>query len=175
MHSQAAIGPEASLKADSSHIYNLAYPSFNTMQRQQKPLKAVYELLQTVDIISANARTIIKEWSSEQNSDGHGLANGVPSGSPSSTATLPSHALFQAQKTILAAVGKITELVSEPPNRLLEVGTSYWEARCLCIAAERRIPDFLAERGGKCGVHAEDIAKEKGVEVKKLSKSHSAI
>ena len=50
---------------------------------------------------------------------------------------------------MLAAVGMVTELVSDPSSRLLEVSSQYFEARALRIAAERRIPDLLAKGQGQ--------------------------
>ncbi|KAI8932345.1 hypothetical protein NX059_010538 [Plenodomus lindquistii] len=80
---------------------------------------------------------------------------------------LPSKALFDAQRTLLATAGKLTELISEPSVRVLEMSSQYFEARYLHIAAEKRIPDILAG-SGNAGVHVDTIAKTIGVESRKL-------
>ncbi|KAL6711557.1 hypothetical protein ACN47E_004491 [Coniothyrium glycines] len=82
---------------------------------------------------------------------------------------LPAKPLFDAQRAILAAAGKLTELVSQPSIRILEVSSQYFESRCLHIIADKRVPDILAE-GGARGVHVEKIAKSIGIETQKLSR-----
>jgi hypothetical protein len=132
------------------------------MDRRHKSLVDASELLQVSKIISAAVHTVIDEWAKE-----------TQPGTASTTDILPSPALYRAQRTILAATGKLTELVSEPPNRVLEVACQYWECRALSIAAERRIPDLLAanEREGKDGVNVQALAEATGIERLKLCTS----
>ncbi|KAF2821202.1 O-methyltransferase A [Ophiobolus disseminans] len=82
---------------------------------------------------------------------------------------LPSKPLFDAQRALLSAAGKLTELVSQPSIRILEVSSQYFEARCLHIIADKRVPDILAEAGHD-GVHVNEIAKSVGIEAQKLSR-----
>ncbi|KAI2488246.1 O-methyltransferase A [Pyrenophora tritici-repentis] len=89
--------------------------------------------------------------------------------SEQSKESLPPKELFNAQRTILSAAGMLTELVSTPSNRLLEVSTQYFEARALHIAAEKRIPDMLVG-SDESGVAVEDLAKQVGIESTKLSR-----
>jgi|SRR5690242_895144 len=84
-----------------------------------------------------------------------------------SKANLPAKPLFDAQRALLSAAGKLTELVSQPSTRLLEVSSQYFEARCLHIIADKRIPDILA-KGGDEGVHVKTIAESVGIEERKL-------
>lgn len=83
---------------------------------------------------------------------------------------LPDRELFDHQRTLLAAAGTLTELVSEPQNRLLEVSSQYFEARALHIAADARIPNILAKHGDS-GLAIEALAAEVGIESRKLCKS----
>ncbi|OTA52207.1 S-adenosyl-L-methionine-dependent methyltransferase [Hypoxylon sp. EC38] len=83
--------------------------------------------------------------------------------------TLPSKPLFEAQRNLLAAAGMLTELVSEPQARLLEVSTQYFEARCLHIITDKRIPDLLSKKG-KVGLHIQELASVVEIEPKKLSR-----
>jgi hypothetical protein len=94
------------------------------------------------------------------------LATLVTSGGQEKDA-LPPKALFDAQRTILAAVGVLTELVSTPSMRLIEVATQYFEARALHIAAEKRIPDMLAGFDEN-GVAVSDLAEKVGCDSRKL-------
>lgn len=80
---------------------------------------------------------------------------------------LPAKPLFDAQRALLSAAGKLTELVSQPSTRILEVSSQYFEARCLHIVADKRVPDILAEAGND-GVHVDKIAKSVRVEARKL-------
>ncbi|KAI9688867.1 MAG: hypothetical protein M1822_001224 [Bathelium mastoideum] len=81
---------------------------------------------------------------------------------------LPAKPLFNAQRTLLSAAGLLTELASEPSNRLLEVGSQYFEARCLHIAAEKRIADIVSDRHE--GVPVLEIADIAGADARKLSR-----
>ncbi|GAQ08549.1 beta-lactamase-like protein 2 [Aspergillus lentulus] len=131
------------------------------MERQPKSLCDAAQLLQTADIISDTVQTIIAEWSAEVKASNGSRKQNAP--------TLPSRKLFDAQKTILAAVGKLTELVSDPSARILEVATQFQESRSLYIAAERRIPDLLAA-GDEGGVHVDQISQKARIEPRKLSR-----
>lgn len=81
--------------------------------------------------------------------------------------TLPSRPMFDAQRTLLAAAGKLTELVSSPPDRLLEVSSQYFEARALHIAADKRIPDVLGQHD-KHGLDVKTLGEHTGIESRKL-------
>lgn len=130
------------------------------MVRASKTLADAAQLLQLSELISTNIRSVIDAWAKESQSED---SNG-PDGSPH---ILPSHQLHQAQRTLLAAVGTLTELVSEPSVRVIEVACQYWESRALSIAAERRIPDFLAQAGAK-GLTVEELGDATGIEPLKL-------
>ncbi|KAF4213605.1 hypothetical protein CNMCM5878_010291 [Aspergillus fumigatiaffinis] len=133
----------------------------NKMERQPKSLCDAAQLLQTADIISNTVQTIIAEWSAEVKASKGSRKQNAP--------TLPSRELFDAQRIILAAVGKLTELVSDPSARILEVATQFQESRSLYIAAERRIPDLLAA-GDEGGVHVDQISQKARIEPRKLSR-----
>ncbi|KAF3912593.1 O-demethylpuromycin-O-methyltransferase [Arthrobotrys entomopaga] len=83
--------------------------------------------------------------------------------------SLPSHALFEAQRTLLSAAGMITELVSDPRLRIMEVSLQNYESRPVHIAVSLRIPDILAEHG-ESGCHVTDLAARVGIESRKLSR-----
>ncbi|KAI1172125.1 S-adenosyl-L-methionine-dependent methyltransferase [Nemania sp. FL0916] len=84
-------------------------------------------------------------------------------------APLPAKPLFDAQRTLLAAAGLLTELVSQPQNRLLEVSSQYFEARALHIVADNRVPDILAKSGDQ-GVDIKALSSAVGIESRKLSR-----
>lgn len=128
------------------------------MERPAKTIHDVAQLLQVSDLISTNIRRVIESWSAESN----------PSSSHTSK-ILPSPALHEAQRTLLAATGTLAELVSEPSVRVLELGCQYWESRALYIAAERRIPDALADAQGASST-AKDLAGKTGIEARKLDR-----
>jgi hypothetical protein len=85
----------------------------------------------------------------------------------SSPLDMPTREVFDARRTLLASAGKLTELVSAPSERLLEVSMQYFEARALHIAADKRIPDLLhGAPGGALDVAA--LAAKVGIEPRKL-------
>lgn len=82
--------------------------------------------------------------------------------------TLPSKALFDAQRTLLAAAGTLTEMVSEPQSRLVEVGAQYWESRALHIVVDRRVPDLLFQNGEEGSMDIKTLGDKVGIEHRKL-------
>ena len=112
-------------------------------------LTEAYQLLQLSTLITTNIHHVISAWASEPTT---------------SSTTLPSPALHKAQCTLVAAMGKLTELIAEPSVRILELGCQYWESRALYIAVERRVADLLAEHAdgngneyGKGGLSADEL------------------
>ena len=154
------------------------------MARPERDLPSAAALLDIVPLLTEQIHTIITEWASESITpkrkdpfpDGtpDGLEpNGGPttlSSSPSNTASLASKKLHQAQRIILSICGKLTELVSEPSERIIEAACQYWESRALAIAAERRIPDLLDNAQGKT-MDVNEIAEKTGIEEGKLGEA----
>ncbi|KAL4995986.1 S-adenosyl-L-methionine-dependent methyltransferase [Aspergillus recurvatus] len=137
------------------------------MERQPKVLTDAAQLLQTADIISKTVYTVVSEWSKEAEIlEPQAKLNG----GPTAAKILPSHELFNAQRTLAAAVGKLTELVSEPGVRILETATQFQESRALYIAVERRIPDILAPHDRDGGLPIADISQRVSIEHRKLSR-----
>ncbi|KAJ5698549.1 hypothetical protein N7462_000554 [Penicillium macrosclerotiorum] len=136
------------------------------MERQPKTLSDAVELIQTAELISKAVKTVVAEWSQELEA----FKDSRRSGSPTAVQILPSHELFNAQRILSAAVGKITELVSEPSVRILEAATQFQESRALYIAAERRIPDILAAYDEQGGLSVPKISEQAGIEHRKLSR-----
>ncbi|KAJ5546948.1 hypothetical protein N7494_004533 [Penicillium frequentans] len=130
------------------------------MERKLKSLTDAVQLIQTADIISKTTQIVVSEWAKEAEASGGSTASG----------TLPSHELFNAQRTIAAALGKVAELVSEPSVRILEVATQFQESRALYITAERRIPDILAPHDQQGGLSVTEISENAKIEHRKLSR-----
>jgi hypothetical protein len=137
------------------------------MPSQPKTISDAVQLLQTAELITKAAHTIVSEWSKDAETQQNlPLTNGRSANNP--PLALPSHELYEAQRIVLAATGKLTELVSDPSVRILEVATQFQESRSLYIAAERRIPDFLAADGSNQGKHISEISKDAKIESRKL-------
>lgn len=83
---------------------------------------------------------------------------------------VPPKDLFDAQRSLLAAAGALTELISDPRARLLEVGLQYFEARALHIITDKRIADILAKNGDG-GIEIKALSVATGIESAKLCKS----
>jgi len=132
------------------------------MSRPIKTLTEAADLLQLSHLLSTNIQTVIQEWSKEQ------LPSATNDGA--SPSMLPSRKLYEAQRTLLAITGTLTELIAEPSLRILEVGCQYWESRALYIACERRIPDLLAGCCGGQGVGIMELSHKTGIEAGKLAR-----
>ena len=156
------------------------------MARPNRDLTSAAALLEIVPLLTEQIHVIIAEWALEsatpEGRDGstsigapNGLKlDGVPttgSSTPSNIAPLASRKLHQAQRTILSICGKLTELVSEPSERIIEVACQYWESRALAVAAERRIPDLLENAEGKA-MDIGGIAEKTGIEERKLGEAN---
>ncbi|KAL4915849.1 S-adenosyl-L-methionine-dependent methyltransferase [Aspergillus aurantiobrunneus] len=116
-------------------------------------------LLELSDLISRTARVMIEQWGAES----AGNANAK------SAANIASPGLYTAQKTLLSAAGLLTELVSDPSSRLLEVSSQYNEARALHIMAELRVPDAIAKKESQ-QASLEELSEVTGIEKRKLGR-----
>lgn len=133
------------------------------MSRPTRSLKDAAELLELSELFNNNVQTVIQEWAKEQEPNA--------SNDGASPDMLPSLRLYEAQRTLLALTGKLTELVAEPSLRIMEVGCQYWESRALFIACERRIPNMLANpQDNQLGVSIKVLGEKTGIEADKLSR-----
>lgn len=141
-------------------------PICDTIDAHPMPRKMannVDHVLSQLQQLSELVQVSIAAYSAQARGDGN---NAVLEGS------LPSRALFDAQRTLLAASGLLTELVSDPSSRLLEVSSQYFESRALHIVADQRLADVLArnQQQPDIGVGIETLAKATGIEVRKLGR-----
>ena len=141
--------------------------------RPTHTIAEAHQLLQLSGLVITNIQSVIEAWGEESTIASTASSKAQPDQTvPQSSATLPSPALHEAQCTLIAVTGKLTELIAEPSVRILELGCQYWESRALYIAAERRVPDLLAkveeqENGGLTG---EELSKLTGIESRKLER-----
>ncbi|KAF2199794.1 S-adenosyl-L-methionine-dependent methyltransferase [Delitschia confertaspora ATCC 74209] len=126
----------------------------------QHTLADAVRLMELADLIKDTVKVVIDEWSKEPASTKSGNA---------STGAIASPALFDAQKTLLSASGVLTELVSDPASRVLEVSSQYNEARALHIVAELRVPDVIDGTPSKEAT-IEEISEAVGIEKRKLGR-----
>ena len=132
------------------------------MERFLKTLPDAVHLLQLSDLLKSSVQIVIDEWAKETEL----IARPKTAGSDRPQ-ILPSRQLHNAQRTIFAITGSLVELIAEPYSRIQEVGCQYWESRALYIAAERRIPDLLAE-AGEGGMDIQELGQKTGIEYLKL-------
>ncbi|KAI0833157.1 putative O-methyltransferase [Hypoxylon sp. FL0890] len=117
-------------------------------------------LRQVVKLVQDASETLISEWE-------HPASDAVPASETSFA--IPGRKAYDAQRTIIAALGSIEELVAEPHLRLVDFAELYFEVRALHVATEHDIAILLAE-GGEDGVSVEDLAKKSGLEQNKLGR-----
>ncbi len=115
-------------------------------------------LRQVVQLIQDASESLISSWE-----------NPAPDAVPASETSfaIPGRKAYNAQRTIIAALGSIEELVAEPHLRLVDFAELYFEVRALHIAVEHDIASLLA-KGGVDGVPIEELAKKSGLEQSKL-------
>ncbi|KAL7623280.1 hypothetical protein AAE478_006961 [Parahypoxylon ruwenzoriense] len=118
-------------------------------------------LRQVVKLIQGASETLISEWENPS-------ADAVPASE--NNFAIPGREAYDAQRTIIAALGSIEELVSEPHLRLVDFAELYFEVRSLHVAIEHDIAALVAQ-GGDDGVPVEDLAKASGLDDSKLAAS----
>ncbi|MCJ1283722.1 hypothetical protein MMC26_003053 [Xylographa opegraphella] len=118
----------------------------------------IKELLKATEILNTAVKTIAEEWTT---AGGDGTLIG------DTRMVLPSSSGYNAQKTILGAMGKIQELVAIPQMKLIEMSEQFYESRALHIAAEHRIADLLSGHDDE-GVPISELAKSTGLDCDKL-------
>ncbi|RMZ86788.1 hypothetical protein DV736_g5986, partial [Chaetothyriales sp. CBS 134916] len=136
------------------------------MERFPKSEQEAEKLIQLADLLQDAARMVVGEWKKEEFPTSES-ANSFCT--QDTSAILPSPALHQAQRSLLAAIGAISELVVEPCSRVQEVACQFFESRALFIAAERSIPDLLEEAGDD-GIDIATLSQKTGIEKGKLSR-----
>ncbi|KAI2638839.1 putative O-methyltransferase [Hypomontagnella submonticulosa] len=117
-------------------------------------------LRQVVKLIQDASETLISEWE-----------NPSPDAVPESETSfaIAGRKAYDAQRTIIASLGSIEELVAEPHLRLVDFAELYFEVRALHIAIEHDIAILLSE-GGAEGVSVEELAKATKLEKSKLQR-----
>lgn len=118
----------------------------------------VKELLKATEVLNAAVKTTVEEWTTT-GSEGTLIGD--------TRIVLPTSSGYNAQKTILGAMGKIQELVSIPQMKLIEMSEQFYESRALHIAVEHRIADLLEGHDAE-GVPVSELARLTGLHGGKL-------
>lgn len=139
------------------------------MDRSKTNSSRAEQLSRLTALFNSTVETIQVEWTREDLAKSSSQAESSLS-TVENDALLASPALYNAQRTLMGFTGSLTELVSEPQGRLLEVSSQFFESRALHIAAEHRIADFLDGKD-EDGVHVEDLGEKIGIESLKLGKA----
>ncbi|KAI0383175.1 putative O-methyltransferase [Hypomontagnella monticulosa] len=126
--------------------------SYNDTASRATALRQVVKLLQDA------SETLISEW---ENPSPDAISESETS------FAIAGRKAYDAQRTIIASLGSIEELVAEPHLRLVDFAELYFEVRALHISIEHDIAILLAE-GGADGVPIEDLAKATKLEKNKL-------
>ena len=132
------------------------------MERHPRSPEEADKLLLLADLLRDAALTVQDEWAKEDFS-----APAVQD----TARILPSPRLWEATRTIESISGALVELVCEPHQRVQQVLTQFFESRALFIAAERRIPDLLAQAavvGAAPALDIDALAAKTGIDAGKL-------
>lgn len=143
-------------------VFSTYFPDCITkleMERLPHTPKDADELLRLSDLLREVAVIIKDEWAKEDFS--------YQDDNKDSSRILPSHKLWNAERTVEAVTGSLVELVAEPHQRIQQILAEFMESRALFIAAERRIPDIL-NGAGPGGLDIQSVAEKTGIERRKL-------
>jgi hypothetical protein len=122
------------------------------------------KLRKTIELLSSASETLITEWKKTGTTDTQSTPRAVGF-------QLPSHAEYEAEQIVKAALGTIEALACSAEIRALEVNIRYVESRALHIALNHHVPEILAEQG-QDGVHVDELGMATGLEKNKLGKPH---
>ena len=139
------------------------------MERFPRTPEEAEKLLKLSDLLRDAALIVKEEWAKEDFP-----MSSTTVGEEDTARLLPSRKLWEAEKTIEAISGSLVELVSEPAQRIQQVLSLFMESRALFIAAERNIPDLLAEAGHD-GLDVEILAEKTNIAPKKLGKLEAKV
>ncbi|KAK7745189.1 hypothetical protein SLS62_009902 [Diatrype stigma] len=129
------------------------------MSDEYLPSRAT-NLRQAVKLLQDASEALISEWTKDPS---------PPDAVPASETgiALPSHAAYDAQRIITAALGSIEELVAEPHYRLMDFSYGYLGTRALHVALNNDIALLLAGAGER-GVPVAELAEATGIHESKL-------
>ncbi|KIK53524.1 hypothetical protein GYMLUDRAFT_49298 [Collybiopsis luxurians FD-317 M1] len=82
----------------------------------------------------------------------------------------PSAEIFKARRTILAAMGVITDLVQSAPERLMEICSQFYESRALHVAVQNNVPELLSTASPRDGVSLNQLCATTGMNKQKLAR-----
>jgi hypothetical protein len=126
-----------------------------------RTIKDATQLREILFLLSTAVEKIASEWEPRLSGSLHAKIDDAE--------LILSHAEHDAIKTVQAAVGSLESLIVEPHMQLVCMATSFTIARALHIAAEGNVAELLSQ-AGKEGLSVTDLARETGIEEKKLCK-----
>lgn len=120
------------------------------------------KLLALVDPINAAAKITIQEWEKEDTQDYIDIG-------------VPSLALYNSRRTIVASCGALSELLLDPVHLISELSLSYFQSRALHIAAKHYIADILSTVPQEEGMAINTLGAKIGLDPSKLRTSTSIL
>lgn len=126
------------------------------------PGEAALQLRQVTQLLTAAVDEIATCWEDETHEETHA--------STESAGIARQRDRPDPVKTILAALGHIESLVTEPHRLLVDMSTSYLTSRALHIAADHDIAGIIARAGDDDGLHIGELARLAVVDQNKLCK-----
>lgn len=144
---------DSDVKGVDVSLLKLTSPSMSSSPRAQK-------LLALVDLINAAAKITIQEWEKEDAQDYIDIG-------------VPSLALYNSRRTIMASCGAFSELLLDPAHLIFELSLGYFQSRALLIAAEHYIADILSTVPQEEGMAINALGARIGLDSSKLRTSIS--
>lgn len=126
------------------------------------PREAALQLRQVTQLLTAAVDEIATRWEDKTLEETHVSTENV--------GIARQHDRPDPVKTVLAALGHVESLVTEPHRLLVDMSTSYLTSRALHIAADHDIAGIIARADGDDGLHVEELARLAAVDQDKLCK-----
>ncbi|KEZ41175.1 hypothetical protein SAPIO_CDS7255 [Scedosporium apiospermum] len=83
---------------------------------------------------------------------------------------IPPHSVFEAQKFLINATGRLNSVLLSPKEQLVLLSAQHLEARALHIIAAADVAGIIERQGAGRGMSIRDLARETGLEEGKLGR-----
>jgi hypothetical protein len=88
---------------------------------------------------------------------------------------IPPHAVFEAQKFLINATGRLNSVLLSPKEQLVLLSAQHLEARALHIIAAADVAGIIEKQGAGRGMSIRDLAQKTRLEEGKLGKSMKVV
>jgi len=150
-------------------LYGICERSYPALQRKMTTLDyaSTTSLVSQLREVGRTIQAGIEEYIAELEKATSGSSS-APKGRQS---PIPPHSVFEAQKFLINATGRLNSVLLSPKEQLVLLSGQHLEARALHIIAAADVAGIIERQGAGRGMSIRDLARETGLEEGKLGKS----